>query len=264
MDVVTVEEEVLFTRGDGEPTARPLVCINAVGTDLRLWDELVPYVCDSFRIVRHDMRGHGLSSAAQPPLDLDTLADDVAAIMDQGDTGPGVIVGCELGASTALTLAARRPELVTGLVLTGAVLRADGVVDWQARIARARRNGPDAIADEVVADWLPATFRRWQPNETRLWRTMFTRTPVEGLLAAATVFADADVQSRAAAVRVPTLLIAGAETTAGWRRATGQLAAALKGAETITIADAALLAHVAQPGPTAAAIVAFLERNGLD
>jgi hypothetical protein len=43
-----------------------------------------------------------------------------------------------------------------------------------------------------------------------------------------------------------------------------EVGARIAGAEATTIADAAVLTHVAQPAPTAAAIVAFLERNGLD
>ena len=264
MEVVRADGEVLFTRREGEPTARPLVCVNAIGTDLRLWDELAPYLGDTYQIVRHDTRGHGLSTIERPDLDLDTLADDVAAIMDQGDTGPGIIAGCELGASTALALAARRPDLVMGLVLISAATRVDRIVDWRARIDRAERDGPDAIADEVVADWLPVSFRRSSPADTRLWRTMFARTPSDGLRATGTLFADADVRARAEAVRIPTLLVLGTETDGGWRRAIGELEAQIEGAEAADINDAALLPHVAQPAPTAAAIVAFLERHGLD
>ena len=264
MDVVSVDREVLFTRREGEPTARALVCVNAIGTDLRLWEDLVPYLSDAWRVVRHDTRGHGLSTGAHPPPDLDTLADDVAAVMDQSDTGPAVVLGCELGAATALVLAGRRPDLVAGLVLTGAAARAANVVDWRGRMARVRAAGIDAIADEVLADWLPARFRAARPHETRLWRTMLTRTPPAGLAAAAGVLADADAGGYADRVPVPTLLLVGGEAAAGWRRATAEVGARIAGAEATTIADAALLTHVAQPAPTAAAIVAFLERNGLD
>ncbi|MFP4359558.1 MAG: 3-oxoadipate enol-lactonase, partial [Alphaproteobacteria bacterium] len=63
---------------------------------------------------------------------------------------------------------------------------------------------------------------------------------------------------------VPTLALIGAGLIAPRRAAAAALAATVPGAETGVVADAALLAHVAQPAPVAAAMMAFLERHGLE
>jgi len=34
---------------------------NSLGTDLRVWDELIPHLPQGLRLVRYDKRGHGLS-----------------------------------------------------------------------------------------------------------------------------------------------------------------------------------------------------------
>jgi 3-oxoadipate enol-lactonase len=65
----------LHYRIDGPEDGAPVVFANSLGTDLRLWDKVVPLLPAGLKIVRYDMRGHGLSDAraegprARPPLD---------------------------------------------------------------------------------------------------------------------------------------------------------------------------------------------------
>lgn len=52
----------LHWREDGDPTGDPVLLMNSLGTDLRLRDEVLPLLA-GLRIIRMDMRGHGLSDA---------------------------------------------------------------------------------------------------------------------------------------------------------------------------------------------------------
>ena len=264
MDFVKVEGEVLLTRREGEPTARPLVLINPLGTDLRVWDRLTRYLTDRFHVVRYDMRGQGLSTIGDAPLDLARLAADLALLMDQLDTGPAVVVGLELGALVALTLSRDRPELAQALVLIAGGCRLDTPAAWHERAERATRGGLAALADETLELWLPDAFRAQRPDEARIWRTMFLRAPPAGYLAGCRTLADGDAAAAAAAVHVPALVMTGTALSETRRDAADALAAAVPGAETGVVGGAALLAHVAQPAPVAAAIMAFLEGHGLE
>jgi 3-oxoadipate enol-lactonase len=264
MDFVKVDEDVLLARRDGEPAARALVFANALGTDLRVWDRLVRYLADRFHLVRYDMRGHGLSTLAARAPDLEILAGDLATVMDQLDTGPAVVVGCELGAQVALTLARRRPELAASLVLMGGAARLDTPELWNGRGERARAGGLDAVADDVLAEWLPEAFRRQRPDETRIWRAMLTRTPAAAYAAGADVLAGSDVGAAARGVTVPSLVLAGAAAGPARLEASTALAQLIDGSAETRVSDAALLAHVAQPAPVAAAILGFLESRGVD
>lgn len=264
MDFVKVEDEVLLTRRDGEASARPLVLINALGTDLRVWDRLTRYLTDRFYVVRYDMRGQGLSTIGDAPLDAERLAGDLARLMDQLDIGPAVLVGVELGALVALTLSRARPELVQALILLGAGCRLDTPEDWRERARRASVSGLDALADETLANWLPDAFRAQRPDEARIWRTMFQRSPTVGYVAGCGVLAAVEATAAAAALRVPVLVLSGAASSASRRDQAAALATTIPGAESDTIAEAGLLAHVAQPAPVAALMLAFLERHGLE
>lgn len=44
-----------------------LLFSNSLGTDLRIWDDVVARFDDRFRIVRYDKRGHGISDAPPAP-----------------------------------------------------------------------------------------------------------------------------------------------------------------------------------------------------
>jgi 3-oxoadipate enol-lactonase len=264
MDFVKVDEEVLLTRRDGEPTARRLVVANALGTDLRAWDRLVRYLFDRFHVVRYDMRGQGLSTLGDAPLDADRLARDLAALMDQLDTGPAVLVGAELGAMVALSLTHQRPELVQALVLVGGGCRLDTPRLWQERARRVGADGLAVVADETLDTWLPARFRAQRPDECRIWRNMFLRAPPAGYVAGCGALAAADATTAAAAVQVPALVLAGTALGAERRAAAAALADTIPGAERADLSDAALLAQVAQPAPLAATMMAFLESHGLE
>ena len=60
MQVATVNSIRLHYAVSGDPDGRPLVFANALGTDLRVWDRLLPLLPARRKIVRYDMRGHGL------------------------------------------------------------------------------------------------------------------------------------------------------------------------------------------------------------
>lgn len=76
-----------------------------------------------------DMRGHGLSTAEANPSKLKgwgTHRDDVIAVLEKLAPNGTVLGGHSMGATVALLVAAKRPDLVTGLVLTDPVLLAPG------------------------------------------------------------------------------------------------------------------------------------------
>jgi 3-oxoadipate enol-lactonase len=71
------------------------------------------------RVLAYDARGHGASDPAEDPADYgyDALADDLVAVLAEHDMPRAVLVGASMGAHTALRVALRRPELVSGLVV---------------------------------------------------------------------------------------------------------------------------------------------------
>ena len=82
-----------------------LVFINSLGTDLRMWDDVVALLPAGWSNLRMDKRGHGLSSTAPQGYGIPELAEDVLAAMDHIGLARAVIVGCSIGGLIAQGLA---------------------------------------------------------------------------------------------------------------------------------------------------------------
>jgi len=66
---------------EGPPSAPPLLLIHSLGTSLHVWDGQVPALARSFRVVRSDLRGHGLTSITPGPYTMDGLARDCLEVL---------------------------------------------------------------------------------------------------------------------------------------------------------------------------------------
>jgi 3-oxoadipate enol-lactonase len=206
MQVINRPWGTMHVADNGEPDRRPLLFVNSLGTDLRLWDGLLPHLPASLRLLRFDKRGHGLSDTGGD-FGIDELAEDVAALIEATGCGPVVLVGLSIGGLVAQALAARRPDLLRGLVLSNTAARIGTAESWAARIAAIEAHGLSSIADGVMERWFTPAFRAGQTLP--LWRNMLARTSREGYVAACRAIAAADYTATTARIDLPTLVIGG-------------------------------------------------------
>ncbi|MEO1677178.1 MAG: 3-oxoadipate enol-lactonase [Pseudomonadota bacterium] len=197
----------LHYRDDGDPAGMPLVFANSLGTDLRLWDDLLPRLPAGLRLVRFDKRGHGLSSVPPGPYSAEDLAGDAAALLDALGIRSCVFVGLSIGGLIAQCLATSRPDLVSALVLSNTAARLGSTELWQARIADIKAHGLAGIADDVMERWFAPAFR--QTAAYPAWRQMLINTPQAGYVGCCHALAAADQRAATARLTLPTLGIAG-------------------------------------------------------
>ena len=101
--------------GKGE---RTLVLVHEMGGSLESWDEVVPRFTESRRVLRYDTRGAGLSQKVRGELGLDTMADDIAALLDAlGIAGQVALAGIAVGGAIALHFAARFPGRTSAVMV---------------------------------------------------------------------------------------------------------------------------------------------------
>jgi 3-oxoadipate enol-lactonase len=76
----------------------------------------------SYRVIVYDHRGQGASPDANSGYDMDTAAEDAAALIQALNAAPCHFAGLSMGGFAGMRLAARRPELIRTLTLmnTGA------------------------------------------------------------------------------------------------------------------------------------------------
>ncbi len=98
--------------GEGEP----LVLIAGTAFDLSFWDDVIPEL-RGFRVLRLDNRGAGLSDSPDDAFSIESMANDVAAVMDAAGMPTAHVYGMSMGGLIAQELAIRYPERVLSLVL---------------------------------------------------------------------------------------------------------------------------------------------------
>jgi 3-oxoadipate enol-lactonase len=135
---------VIHYLDQGRRAGPPLVFINSLGTDFRIWNEVAEILAPDFRIVTYDKRGHGLSESGPDKNDMADYARDLAALLDQVGVGRATIVGLSIGGLIAQELYRQSPERVAALVLcdTAAKIGTDEVWDQQSLKSSAAASNP--------------------------------------------------------------------------------------------------------------------------
>lgn len=259
MQVLQRPDATLHISDQGPRDGRVVMFANSLGTDLRVWDLLVPLLPPDLRIIRFDKRGHGLSDASPAPYAMDQLVGDAEAVCEALSLVDVTFVGLSIGGLIGQGLAAKRPDLLRALVLMDTAAKIGTAEMWQARIEAVRAGGLEPMAGAIMERWFTAPFRDARP-EFALWTNMLTRTTAEGYIGACAAIAGADLTESTRALTLPVMAMAGDQdgsTPPDLVRAT----AALCGAEFHLIADAGHIPCVEQPEATAKLLVKFLERT---
>ncbi len=240
-----------------------LVLSHALGTDLRLWDDLVAHLPAGLRVIRYDMRGHGLSTCPEGPYFMGDLVADAAALIERLKLPDVVFVGLSVGGMIAQGLAAERPDLVRALVLLNTAAKIATPQIWQARMDEVRAGGLKAVAFATMERWFSRRFRREHPGEVEGWMNMLMRSPTEGWLGVAAGIAETDLFDSTARLTLPVLGIAGGEdgsTPADLVRETVEL---VPGARFELIPGAGHLPCVERPDRYGALLRGFLAEVGI-
>ena len=103
---------------DGPVEGTPIVFVHSTRLSRTMWRPQMDDLRDTYRVIAVDLPGHG--ALAERPFTIASAADEVARVIEEAAGGRAVVVGLSLGGYVAMDLAARRPELVRALILSGA------------------------------------------------------------------------------------------------------------------------------------------------
>ncbi len=265
MQVLGIEKGWIHFRsiaaGDGFDDRPVLVLAHALGMDLRMWEPLLGALDGRLPVVVWDTLGHGLSALPEDGMTIADQIDALAALLDGLGIARTVVGGISMGGMIALGLAARGDPRVAGVIGMATALRFGDAAMWAERIAAVEAGGLAAIADRTMARWFARRTHESRALEVLGWRTLFVRGHLPGYLANCRALAEADLGAEAARMRVPVLLLAGAEDPGPGPEPTAALAARLPDAQAVTIADAAHLLAIDRPTAAADAVVDFVIRR---
>jgi 3-oxoadipate enol-lactonase len=232
---------------EGPQNAPCLVFINSLGTDFRIWNDLVQPLIKRYRVIRYDKRGHGLSQLPTRAASMADFATDLSALLDLLDIKQATIVGLSIGGLIAQELLRLRPDLVRSLVLADTAHRIGTEESWNARIGLIETKGIEAIADVVMTLWFSKAYHKTNGDALTGWRTMLTRTPVDGYLVACRAIRDADLTESARRIAVPTLCVVGDEDGSTPVALVRELSSLISGAKFEVISGAGHIPCIEKP-----------------
>jgi len=116
-----------------------------------------------------------------------------------------------VGGMVALGLAARRPDMVRGLVLCDTAHQIGSDALWNERIEQIRRHGIESIADAILERWFSNSYFQADPEAVAGWRNMLVRTPVEGYIGTCAALRDADLTTAAENLKLPVYCLCGSD-----------------------------------------------------
>ncbi len=242
------------TPGDEAPVA---VMLHSLGTDHRVWDPQAEALSAAgCRVIRPDLRGHGLSEAPPGPYTIELMAADMLALLDVLDPGPAHLAGLSIGGLVAQAMAHRAPGRFASLILCDSAMSAPPASAWHERAAIVRRSGTAAVADAVLARWVtPAALGS---PETRGLRAMLLGTAPDGYAGAAEAMAAADLTQVTPAVRLPALVLVGDQDQSTPLASARALRDAIPGASLRVIEGAAHIPTFEQAAAVTAAMAGFM------
>ncbi len=210
MPLIAANGIQLFYDLSGPEGAPVVVFSNSIGTTIEMWDAQACALSGRYRVLRYDTRGHARSPVVDQPAGIETLADDLAGLLDALGIARAHVVGLSLGGMTAQAFAAARPDRVHGLVLmaTSAYLPQG----WAERAALVRKQGMGAIVDAVMARWFTPAYQHAPLAEAL--RERFLQIDPRGYAVCCGAIGAMDLRPSNASIRAPTLIVAGADDPA--------------------------------------------------
>lgn len=247
-------------RGSGPGT---LVLVHEMGGTLESWDAVVPALSVDRRVLRYDTRGAGLSEKIRGTASIDVMADDIAALLDAlAIKGRVSIAGVAVGAAIAIRFASRHPDRIAALIPMGPA------IGMPPERRAATLEAADAMERNGMRAGMDAGLQRSYPEIMRDDRARFTRVRNQRLgndpashAAIYRMLADLDMTADLAAIKCPTLVLAGQHDGLRPPEVVEPVAKAIAGAQFQVLESAHFMA-AQTPSLVIRAMTAFLDDVG--
>jgi pimeloyl-ACP methyl ester carboxylesterase len=210
---------------DGQGAETPLILLHGGLCSTDDFNEILPPIVGKRRVIAMDMQGHGRTADIDRPMRVETMADDVAALMKHLAIEKADLLGYSLGGSVALRVAIQHPNLVRKFIVISAPFGSEG---WYPEIGAALAQMMNAESAEALKQSPPyEVYARVAPRpedwpvfigklgdlvrQTYDWSTEVSAIKAPTML----VFGDADSVSPAHAAQFFGLL-GGGKKDGGW------------------------------------------------
>ena len=164
-----VEAGGLKTWVDSWGSGSPLLLLHGGMVSNQTWDPMVPALAERFNVLAPERRGHGHTPDVEGPYTYALMADDTIALLEEVVGGPANLVGWSDGGNIALMVAAKRPDLVTKLVVISANFNAEGTdPELLKGLEESRADGPEVA-------FMRSLYEAASPDGPEHWPVVFEK-----------------------------------------------------------------------------------------
>jgi 3-oxoadipate enol-lactonase len=242
----------------------PLVFVHGYPLNRQMWQPQLAGLADVAHVIAPDLRGHGDSQSIPGPYSVDLFADDLVAFLDAlGIHQKIVLCGLSMGGYIVFAFHRKYATRLAGLILTATRAAADTPQARQGRdqsAELARQQGVTAIVDSMLPKLLsPAAFQT-HPDLVEQVRQVMAATSLEAVLGDLAALKERpDSTSTLAEIRVPTLLLPGANDQIIPLSEAQAMHAVIQGSQLQVISASGHLPNLENPATFNAAIRTFLQ-----
>jgi 3-oxoadipate enol-lactonase len=197
---------------------RHVVFLHAFPLHAEMWEPTLGALPEGWRGIAPDLRGFGQSPL--PPGDKHRIIDfagDVVDLLDRLEITSAIAVGCSMGGYVLFEMIHTAPHYVSGAVLVSTKATADtdeAKAGRRAMMERVQAAGVGAIAEEMIPKLLGATAQRDRPDLVKHIRNLINSNKPDGVRTAISAIMErADSTPLLPHIKVPSLIVAGAEDT---------------------------------------------------
>jgi 3-oxoadipate enol-lactonase len=251
-------------RDYGEGAGDPVVLLHAFPLNGRMWEPQAEALARSRRIVTPDYPGFGRSPKTPAQPDVHYYADGVRGLLDRLGFERVVLGGISMGGYVAFECLRQFPERISGLILANTRPDPDSEEARESRKEMARRVGQEGVEVLIELQMQRLLARETLENDgavVDLVRSMILESTPDGVVAALGTLRDRpDSTPLLPEIKVPTLVIGGAEDEISTPQVMGAMADKIPGSSHVVLEGAGHLSNLEAPAEFNAALEEFLAR----
>ena len=197
-----------FLQNEGKPV---IAFINSLGTDFRIWEDVVEELRDQYAILLFDKAGHGLSEIPTNDWSMQNYVDDFTGLIDHLGILKITLVGLSIGGMISMLFASQNNDRLERMMLCDTAPKIGREKDWNTRIKTIDLKGIPFLSSAILERWFAKGFSTNNKEALRGYQLMLEKTSVKGYNYACQAIRDADLSDLFSKITIPVLCLCGGE-----------------------------------------------------
>lgn len=227
----------------------------------KMFEKQVEFFKNKYRCVTYDHRGQGQSEVTDTGYDMENMAKDAIALIEELELEPCHMVGLSMGGFVTMRVAARRPDLLKSVILLETSADPEpNTFKYALLNTIVKLFGVSIVQGQVMPIMFGQTFLK-DPNrkeELDQWRKELLKNQKTIVKAVQGVIDRDGVYEEITQIDLPTLIMVGDEDVATIPAKAERIHGQIKESKLVTIAGAGHSSSIEQPEQVNQAISEFL------